>query len=488
MASIVDSTVNAAGTGTAITVAAPAGLLSGDVVVFIIHSNSNRTITDNNGATPAELEYTEAYNTSSAGVGIWTRVCGGSEPVTYAFTASGSDRWSIIAILARGIDTAVIWDVAPSAATSNVGSDSSAETHSLITVADGAIAIAVGANDSATISWTGTPADGFTNLENSSGSQLLAADYKIIPTATTQAAVVYTGSGANPWLTHLFSLVPAATENLTATVSEVLDLTDALTRISRLSRTVTQSLVLTDTVTSLKRFVRTVSETLTLTDVVTRIQTGARSVSDTLRLTDSVTRIKLFFETIEETVHISKGHVANQTATVSETLLLSESITRQASFSFTEQEVLTLTDLTTALKLLLETIEEVISLTESHIETLTFTRTITDTLRLTDITDTLGTTIREIVESLHLTDTVTSVFSLGVVIQEVLTLTDSLLKKGWSWTIKNTSSWIFQDKNDSVWSSPTKHSASWTPPAKHSSTWNMVQKSASSIWTFINKN
>lgn len=207
----VASATNGAGSGTAITCAAPAGIVAGDIVVAMFNNNESVTITDNNGATPfTQTLARRAYNTNSAGYTIWVRVAGASEPATYAFTGSGSDRWSIIVAAFRGGHQVDIWDVAPTAATEKIDSTNLRTSQALTTLKDGAMIIALANMDSATQTFTGIPADGFTDMQNNSGEELIQASYKAMPVAGLQAAVGWTSSvDGTEAAIQIFSIKPS---------------------------------------------------------------------------------------------------------------------------------------------------------------------------------------------------------------------------------------------------------------------------------------
>lgn len=207
----VNSATNGAASGTAITCTAPAGIAAGDILVAVFNNNNAITVTDNNGATPfTQALARRSYNTDSAGYTIWYRVAGGSEPATYAFTGSGSDRWTIIISAYRGGNTSTIWDVAPSATTEGLDSASPYATNSLTTGIDGAMIIALAFGDTATGTFDGTPADSFTSRQNNSGEELIALADKLFGAAGTQASVSWNSpAGIGTVATQIFSIAPA---------------------------------------------------------------------------------------------------------------------------------------------------------------------------------------------------------------------------------------------------------------------------------------
>lgn len=207
----VNSATGGATSGTAESCTAPASIASGDILVAMFNNNETGTISDNNGATPFTQGLARrGYNGNSGGYTIWYRVAGGSEPATYNFTCSASDRWAIIIAAFRGGHVTDIWDVAPSASTESLDSSNTRNSPTLTTITNGAMMIAMGVMDSSTLTFSATPADSFTSMQNNSGEELLQASYKVKTTAGLQAAVGWTTSvDGTEGAFQLFSIKPA---------------------------------------------------------------------------------------------------------------------------------------------------------------------------------------------------------------------------------------------------------------------------------------
>lgn len=187
------SNQNSSSTGTAITVSAPAGTTTGDLVVCIIQGNGQETLSDNNGGTP----FTEAPNfsdykpnTSNGHVmSVFYRVIQAGDPSTYAFTLSASSRWAIVAIAISG--TNPTFDVAPN--TANAANDDSASTGTInapaITVVDNSIHIVFCGWDTGAIGTITTPA-GYTLAANANGGgEPTHASYKAFASGGSTGAV-----------------------------------------------------------------------------------------------------------------------------------------------------------------------------------------------------------------------------------------------------------------------------------------------------------
>lgn len=146
------NTTTSSGLDAAPTVSAPAGT-SGDVLFVIIsHNTGTATVADNNGSTPTTEDLDYDFGTMTGGLAIYHRTIGGSEPASYVYTLSASNRWAMTAFLLRGVDAA-IYDVAP-AASSNVGVPAaSVISGSITTLSNNAWSIACGSIDDVTGAW-----------------------------------------------------------------------------------------------------------------------------------------------------------------------------------------------------------------------------------------------------------------------------------------------------------------------------------------------
>jgi hypothetical protein len=207
------SATNGATSGTAMTVSKPTGATTNDILIFLINVNDTKTVTDNNGSytvTFASLGR-RAYNSNSAGYYIGYRVVGASDPASYAFTLSGSDRWSIICLCYQYVDTSTIWDVEPTSTTENIDTYTPFATDAITTVANGAMIVAAAFGDTASATFNSTPGDSFNSRENNDGEQLIAAADKAMATAGAQSAVSWGSATASQEVaTQIFSLKPTA--------------------------------------------------------------------------------------------------------------------------------------------------------------------------------------------------------------------------------------------------------------------------------------
>lgn len=147
-------------------------IAAGDVIIATVNANgAGNTVTDNNGSTPFTADhFTE--NPDSARYYVFSRVCGGSEPASYAFTLGSSARWSIVLRQYRGVDSSV-WDVAPGAGTVNTSLGDTAVTVPDITIlTDGACGLALAGDDYAPTTTTYTSNNAaYGNEQAESGQQ-----------------------------------------------------------------------------------------------------------------------------------------------------------------------------------------------------------------------------------------------------------------------------------------------------------------------------
>lgn len=88
----------------------------------------------------------------TGGLAIYHRTIGGSEPASYAYTLSASNRWAMTAFLLRGVDAA-IYDVAPAASSNVAVPGGSVVSNGITTLSDNAWSIACGSMDDSTGAW-----------------------------------------------------------------------------------------------------------------------------------------------------------------------------------------------------------------------------------------------------------------------------------------------------------------------------------------------
>lgn len=182
--------------GSAVTVAAPAGTTTGDVVIVIVSCNGNTTIVDNNGSTP----FTEDLNDFQETVGgetvsVFSRRIVGGDPSTYAFTTGLSGRWTAVAVTFQSPHASVIYDVAPDTANSSAFTpNTTAPTSDAITTINAnALHVIAVLPDGPATAVSGTPA-GYTILQNG-GDQTIAAGYLLIASPGS--------TGVQTWTTAL---------------------------------------------------------------------------------------------------------------------------------------------------------------------------------------------------------------------------------------------------------------------------------------------
>jgi hypothetical protein len=188
--SVRSSSKNSADSGTAITVAAPAGTDTGDVVVVVIHGNGETSFVDNNGATPF-TENLADYTTGGTTISVFSRRIQAGDPATYAFTLGASNRWSIVAVALQNPHDTDVYDIAPAEGNTYVGSGAGTMVDflSITTLTDNAIHLVACCVDSGTAGVSATPA-GYTHLQTTTaGQQVVSVCYKSI------AATGATGTG-----------------------------------------------------------------------------------------------------------------------------------------------------------------------------------------------------------------------------------------------------------------------------------------------------
>lgn len=202
------------GTGsTAISVTHGFTLSANDVVIAIIHTNTaGNNVTDNNGADAFTLQ-SELEGSGGNVIGVWYRVMDGTEGSTFDFTADVSQRWSITVRQLRGVDTANVFDVAPSSTnrTNHGSSPATAQAAGITTNTNNALAMAVWFGDSN----LGSAFSGYTLSyanEVEAGGQNTASVTLAISTAGAITGPTATYSGAATVDSWHFAIKPASAD------------------------------------------------------------------------------------------------------------------------------------------------------------------------------------------------------------------------------------------------------------------------------------
>lgn len=185
------------GSGTAITVSAPAGTAVGDIVLVHVHVNNPNTIVDNNGSTP----FTEDVNDIRSGGGshtisLFSRRIQSGDPATYAFTQGASSSWKAYAMAISDPHASVIYDSGP---VNDCTSGSPNTTAALTTSSDNAFVIQFFAVDKETsVTFSSPPSSPYVQREeDATGPRLISVYSKTKTPAGSESAqtIAYDGVG-----------------------------------------------------------------------------------------------------------------------------------------------------------------------------------------------------------------------------------------------------------------------------------------------------
>jgi hypothetical protein len=203
------SAKNSATTGTAVSVTHGLTINSGDVIVAIVHANGNgNTITDNNGGDSFTQEIQEDGGIFTNRYAIYSRVAGGSEPVSYAWTLNSSDRWSVQIRVFSGVDNSTIFDIAPSVSTRSADNSATATAPTMTTTVANTLGIMSILIDSPTIT-VSSPTNGY-DTEVEEANQINVSYIRAWASAGATGASSATLSASGGWTAHQFALNPAA--------------------------------------------------------------------------------------------------------------------------------------------------------------------------------------------------------------------------------------------------------------------------------------
>lgn len=208
---------NSSTTGTAVSVSAPTGTTTGDVVIVSVHGNNQTTIADNNGSTPFTEDINDYKPNTSNGhtVSIFSRRIQASDPSTYNFTLGTSGRWSVVAIAFQNPDPTTIYDVTPNTANAANRDDSSASTlnaPSITTVGDNAIHVVCGYSDDGSGGAMTAPS-GYSNQASPVNEPQTVSTKAITPAGATGTKTV-TATTSSPMIALSFAI-----KNTAATVA-----------------------------------------------------------------------------------------------------------------------------------------------------------------------------------------------------------------------------------------------------------------------------
>jgi hypothetical protein len=223
------TSANHSTTGTAMSVAAPTGTTTGDLVIVAVHGNGQTTIADNNGGTPFTADISNFKPNTSNGhtVSIFSRRIQAGDPSTYNFTLGATGRWSIIAATWQSPNSGTIYDVAPNTANAANRDNSDASTitaPSITTVNPNAIHVACGFIDNATSTVASHPS-GYTAI-NTSTDEPQGMSYKVIVSPGATGTTTYTSSDSQPMIGLSFSIKTRESAALTGTAAASITETD----------------------------------------------------------------------------------------------------------------------------------------------------------------------------------------------------------------------------------------------------------------------
>ncbi len=203
---------NGGANGTAHSVTHGFTLVNDDVLIGVVHTNNTSdTITDNNGTEAWTDVFGEDGQSGTHSYRIFRRIVDGTEGSTFDFTSGGNSRWSVVVLQWRGVDTASIFDVTPSATTSNNGGSDVTLIANDITVAGGTVGIFFALADNLNKDYTGITDSYIERFDQSpNSSQDTVAYSKAYASGQATTTIETTISSGTLWDTQHFSLNEAA--------------------------------------------------------------------------------------------------------------------------------------------------------------------------------------------------------------------------------------------------------------------------------------
>lgn len=191
---------------------APAGGTTGDrLYVIVDHNSETTTCVDNNGATPTTEQGEYQGAGGSGGFAVYYRDIGGSEPGSYAYTLSGSQRWAVVAFTLRGMHASNAFSVVPAFGTNE--SSTAPTCPGITTLTANECVVAVAAIDGPFDGVFTAGPSGFTEIQTETGQQPTSVYYKVFASAGATGDQDFTktsAGGNNNYTLTLFSIEEAA--------------------------------------------------------------------------------------------------------------------------------------------------------------------------------------------------------------------------------------------------------------------------------------
>ena len=216
------SSSNSATSGTAISVSAPTGTTTGDLVTIFVHVNTDTTIVDNNGGTSFTEDLNDYQPNPTYGhtVSVFSRRILVGDPGTYSFTSGGTGRWSIVAATWQNPNASTIYDA--TLVSSNSG-DANADPFTvtgITTATDNSIHVVMGALDDGVVTVANNPA-GYTTIQNTA-NQPMGVSYKVITPAGATGGKDVDFSGASACIGVSLAIKDIGSVAITTSISTML--------------------------------------------------------------------------------------------------------------------------------------------------------------------------------------------------------------------------------------------------------------------------
>ncbi|MCU1472277.1 PKD domain-containing protein [Amnibacterium sp.] len=189
---------------TAVTIAEPTGVVTGDVLVANINANNAPTM----ATVPAGWTQTIAPLADGTVTTVFSyyHVVTGTEPTSWTFTLSAAQKWNAGITDFQGVDTTSVWDTAAATQVSTTGTTSQA-VPSVTTVTPGAMLIGGNGVNSSTVT-LGQPS-GWTEAWEADGGKDIDLATKSFPTAGATGTSTFTHSATISGAAWVRALKPA---------------------------------------------------------------------------------------------------------------------------------------------------------------------------------------------------------------------------------------------------------------------------------------
>jgi len=233
-------------------------------------------------------------------------------------------------------------------------------------------------------------------------------------------------------ITSVLSLNDAITKasSFAKTITKTLSLNESVERVAGFKKTLTDALSLNDTTDIIRQFVSSLTEALSLNDAIAKASSFAKTITSSLSLADAVSVGRQYVQSLIDVVYLSPQEVEGYAETIVDALSLNDAVTRLSTFSHIITDVITLVDsvVADATQIIEETLVDALSLSDSLLSLQSLNKSLTGTISLSDALSKLTAFTKTITKAISLTDVYTSVEGFSKSLTDAISLNEVFSK------------------------------------------------------------